>query len=104
MGTITNSESAKRWLRSTFLYVRLKKNPSHYGIAGERGIQDIEERLEEICERNIKLLTEEGLVLVDGGRLRCSEQGLAMARYYVKFGSMKTILQLQERAGLSDVV
>ncbi|PUU75011.1 Sec63 Brl domain-domain-containing protein [Tuber borchii] len=104
LGTITNSESAKRWLRSTFLYVRLKKNPSHYGIAGERGIQDIEERLEEICERNIKFLTEEGLVRVDGGRLRCSEQGLAMARYYVKFGSMKTILQLQERAGLSDVL
>ncbi|CAZ81545.1 unnamed protein product [Tuber melanosporum] len=104
LGTITNAESAKRWLRSTFLYVRLKKDPSHYGITGKGGIQDIEERLEEICERNIKLLTEEGLVLTGGGRLRCSELGLAMARYYVKFGSMKTILHLQERAGLSDVL
>ncbi|PWW77261.1 P-loop containing nucleoside triphosphate hydrolase protein [Tuber magnatum] len=104
LGTITNAESAKRWLRSTFLYVRLKKDPSHYGIIGERGIQDIEARLEEICERNIRILTEEGLVVVEGGRLRCSELGLAMARYYVKFGSMKTILSLQERAGLSDVL
>ncbi|CUS11806.1 unnamed protein product [Tuber aestivum] len=103
LGTITNAESAKRWLRSTFLYVRLKKNPSHYAITGEKGIQGIEKRLEEICERNIKLLTEEGLVMVEGGRLRCSELGLAMARYYVKFGSMKTILSLKERAGLSDV-
>ncbi|KAG0637603.1 ATP-dependent DNA helicase MER3 [Tuber brumale] len=104
LGTITNAESAKMWLRSTFLYVHLKKDPSHYGIAGERGIQDIEERLEEIIERNIRLLTEEGLVLAEGGRLRCSELGLAMARYYVKFGSMKTILRLQERACPSDVL
>lgn len=30
--TITSLEVAMRWLSSTFLYIRAKKNPRHYGL------------------------------------------------------------------------
>lgn len=30
--TITNLDVAIQWLASTFLYVRAKKNPKHYGL------------------------------------------------------------------------
>lgn len=32
MGTITDLDVAMQWLSSTFLYVRARKNPHHYGI------------------------------------------------------------------------
>ena len=33
LGTVTNIDEASRWLRYTFLYVRMLKNPLVYGIA-----------------------------------------------------------------------
>jgi ATP-dependent DNA helicase HFM1/MER3 len=32
LGTITDVSVALEWLRSTFLYIRVMKNPKHYGI------------------------------------------------------------------------
>ena len=86
------------------MYVRLKKNPGHYKIAGESVFQGIEGRLGEICGKNIHILDREGLLQSSGGRLECSEFGKAMARYYVKFGTMQKILTLRERAAVPEVV
>jgi hypothetical protein len=49
-------------------------------------------------------LDHEGLLQSNQGRLECSELGKAMARYYVKFGTMQKILTLQERAAVPEVV
>ena len=32
LGTVTNMEEAVAWLSYTFLYVRMRKNPTVYGI------------------------------------------------------------------------
>lgn len=32
LGTITGLDVAMHWLASTFLYVRARKNPHHYGL------------------------------------------------------------------------
>lgn len=97
-------ESAKSWLRSTFLYVRLNRNPTHYKLEQRGGSNDINRSLEEICEKNLNLLDESGLILTKDSGLRCSELGDAMARYYVKFGTMQTILALEEKAKVPEVV
>ncbi|KAL7272695.1 ATP-dependent DNA helicase MER3 [Rhizina undulata] len=106
LGTITNVESAKQWLKSTFLYVRLKQNPAHYKLDGQNAYQNltIDQRLEEICEKDINLLTQEGLISNNDTRLKCSEFGLSMARYYIKFATMQTILALTEKAKLSEIL
>ena len=31
LGTITDVSMSLEWLRSTFLYIRVNKNPKHYG-------------------------------------------------------------------------
>lgn len=33
LGTISNIALAKKWLRSSFLFQRIQRNPSHYAIA-----------------------------------------------------------------------
>ncbi|KAI5841329.1 Sec63 Brl domain-containing protein [Morchella snyderi] len=104
LGTITNVESAKTWLRSTFLYVRLKRNPGHYKFDQLGGPEDADRDLEDICEKNIDLLHQAGLLSKDEARLRCSELGDAMARYYIKFVTMQTILELEKKAGLPEVL
>lgn len=39
-----------------------------------------------------------------GDKIKCTEFGDAMARYYVKFETMKGLLSLEPRAKMSDIV
>ena len=103
LGTIFDLESAKRWLASTFLRVRLQKNPAHYQLKDCVDFRDESEVLQEICEKDISLLTSAQLVH-DDGRLKCTEFGDAMARCYVKFETMKTFLAMPPKAKMSEIV
>ena len=103
LGTITNASSAKRWLSGTFLYVRLKENPEHYKIDGDASGRNLEDRLELICNKVISLLQEHDLVQ-KATKLQCTEFGDAMARYYLQFETMKTLLSLPPRAKTSEIL
>lgn len=103
LGTVTDVHSAKKWLSGTFLYVRLKDNPDHYKIKGDIAGRDLEQRLEQICSKNIALLEENDLVSMTP-KMRATEFGDAMARYYVDFDTMKIIMALPAKAKLSEIV
>lgn len=103
LGTITDAYTAKKWLTGTFLYVRLKQNPDHYRLEGDSGGRDLDERLDRICNRDIELLQEHDLVTSEQ-KLRSTEFGEAMARYYVKFATMKIFMGLPPKAKVSDIV
>ncbi|KAF8254053.1 putative DEAD/DEAH box DNA helicase [Wilcoxina mikolae CBS 423.85] len=102
--TITNVETAKQWLRSTFLYVRLKKNPQFYKLEGQSQIKNSEQRLDDICEKEINLLITERMVENNGGKLSLTKFGDAMAKYYIKLGTMQSILKMAPNATLPDVL
>jgi ATP-dependent DNA helicase HFM1/MER3 len=61
LGTITNVESAKAWLRSSFLFQRIQHNPRHYAIGKERD-QTWQEKLDEMVMESIEQLKENQLV------------------------------------------
>ncbi|KAK5723529.1 ATP-dependent DNA helicase MER3 [Elasticomyces elasticus] len=103
LGTITNATSAKRWLSGTFLYVRLKENPDHYKLDGDTTGRNLDERLESICSNGIKALEDSDLVQ-SKPKLHCTEFGDAMARYYLQFETMKTILDLQPKSKISEIL
>ncbi|KAF3282660.1 Sec63 [Orbilia oligospora] len=100
LGTITDIESAKQWLRSTFLYIRMKSNPAYYNFKFE----NIESEVESIMERDIDSLSEAGFVEWQQTKLKCLEPGDAMARYYIKFRTMKNIMELKEKAKVSEIL
>ncbi|KAF2841972.1 P-loop containing nucleoside triphosphate hydrolase protein, partial [Patellaria atrata CBS 101060] len=105
LGTIRDVHSARTWLTGTFLYVRLQKNPNHYRLEGDIDVDapSLDEKLDRICSKSIKLLQEYDLVTADP-RLCSTEFGDAMARYYLQFQTMKVFLGLQPKAKLSELL
>lgn len=83
--------------------MRLKQNPDHYRLEGDSRSDSLEERVRSICVRDIQLLREADLVTSEG-TLRATEFGHSMARYYVKFETMKSILSVQSKAKVSEIV
>lgn len=105
MGTITDVNSAKLWLKSTYLWVRMKRNPSHYKIEGQTIVMDIEQKLDEICEKDVSHLQEAGMVYqAQEGKLSCTAAGTAMATYYLKLETMKRLLALGYGSKIADIV
>lgn len=61
LGTISSTKSAKNWLRGSFLYQRLQKNPNHYAIEQETG-KSWQEKLDDIVLENVRQLESTGLI------------------------------------------
>ncbi|KAF9885198.1 Sec63 [Aspergillus nanangensis] len=102
LGNVTDIDAAVRWLGGTFLFVRLRRNPTHYQLKEGAHKDDENEMLRQICEKDIKLLQECGLVSSKG--LKSTQFGDAMARYYVRFNTMKTFLALKPQSTMSQIL
>ena len=103
LGTVTNLASAKKWLSSTFLYVRLKANPGHYKLDDGTGESNLDARLENICCRDIEQLRDAELITGET-KLDTTPNGETMARLSVKFETAKVFLSLHRGATLSEIV
>ena len=102
LGNVIDLEMAARWLAGTFLFVRLRRNPTYYKLKEGASEKDEDELLRQICEKDIKLLRESGLVEMN--RLRATQFGEAMARYYIRFETMKILLALGPGAAIPEIV
>ena len=61
LGTITDVESAKAWLRNSFLFQRLQRNPKHYAI-GKDEQQTWQEHLDQMILGSVTELKTSKLV------------------------------------------
>ena len=104
LGTIYDLHTAMRWLCGTFLYVRLGQNPDHYKLDGDAVRQNLDDRIERICRKDIALLEDTQLISSLNGKIKATNFGDAMARYYVEFATMQRILQLEPHAKMSEIV
>ncbi|KAJ5570592.1 uncharacterized protein N7459_010022 [Penicillium hispanicum] len=102
LGNVTRIETAIKWLAGTFLFVRLRRNPTHYKLKEGASQEDEDELLRQICEKDIKLLQE--CRLVETEKLQSTPFGEAMARYYVRFETMKILLSLSPQATISNIM
>jgi ATP-dependent DNA helicase HFM1/MER3 len=92
LGTITDMLSAKEWLKNSFLYRRIQKNPKHYdlGLAKVGGEAMIGESWEDNMEKLVtdsvaklkrtELVTDEGL---GSGKLQSTEYGDIMSKVHI---------------------
>lgn len=103
LGTVFDRKTAKQWLASTFLNVRLQRNPSHYQFRESCQYSSKEELLDQLCEKDISSLQDANLI-TKTTRLRSTEFGDAMAKYYVSFDTMKLFTGLPPKAKLSEIV
>ncbi|KAE9373450.1 P-loop containing nucleoside triphosphate hydrolase protein [Stipitochalara longipes BDJ] len=103
LGSIKDLYAAEQWISGTFLNIRMRQNPKFYKIYGISPDGDTEKRLEEVCERDIKLLQESSLV-TRAERFSCTEYGEAMSRYMIQFDTMKLLLSIPHRAKTEQIV
>ncbi|KAI1410673.1 P-loop containing nucleoside triphosphate hydrolase protein [Hypoxylon sp. FL1857] len=103
LGTIQDVETAKKWIGGTFLSVRMRRSPSLYRLQDVRNAEDVDKRMEEWCERDVKQLQKHALV-TERAPFKCTEYGHAMSRYMVSFETMKLILSIPRGATLEKIL
>ncbi|XP_077253583.1 DNA helicase ROCK-N-ROLLERS isoform X6 [Tasmannia lanceolata] len=104
--TVSDISLAIEWLKCSYLFVRIKKNPEYYGV--KKGIprERLEKHMQEICVQNVNELSRCGMIWTDeyGFLLKPLEPGRLMAKYYLKFNTMKDIMQTPETFSLEDAL
>ncbi|XP_019061682.1 probable ATP-dependent DNA helicase HFM1 isoform X2 [Fukomys damarensis] len=103
--TITDVNIALEWIRSTLLYIRALKNPTHYGFTSGLNKDGIEAKLQELCLKNLNDLSSLDLINMDGEvNFKPTEAGRLMAWYYITFETVKKFSTISGEETLSDLV
>ncbi|CAK5277542.1 unnamed protein product [Mycena citricolor] len=108
LGTITTIRGAKEWLRGSFLFQRVRKNPAHYAL-GKGENQTWEERVDDMVTHSVDKLRETRLIAPPkegdkSGLLKSTEFGDIMSKFYIKQSTMSAILALPEKPTLREVL
>ncbi|KAG8071458.1 hypothetical protein GUJ93_ZPchr0006g46127 [Zizania palustris] len=104
--TVSDITLAIEWLKCSYLYIRIKKNPEHYGIKKEIPRELLEKQMKDICVGKIHELGEYGLIWTDedGFLLKPLEPGKLMTKFYLKFDTMKLIVKASACCSLEDLL
>lgn len=104
-GTITDVDTAHKWLRNTFLFTRVQLNPSHYHIAIPSAGADWVKCFDELVEAALTDLEANRLLSrSETQHVEATPFGTIAAKSYVKHESMKYFIELPDDATKRDVV
>ncbi|NXF03222.1 HFM1 helicase, partial [Smithornis capensis] len=103
--TVTDVTVALEWIRSTFLYIRALKNPTHYGFSSGLDKIGIEAKLQELCLKNLNDLSSFDLIRMDeANNFKPTETGRLMAWYYIAFDTVKQFFTLKGTETLNELI
>ncbi|XP_065830814.1 probable ATP-dependent DNA helicase HFM1 isoform X2 [Oscarella lobularis] len=103
--TITDVSIALEWIKSTFLFIRVQKNPRHYGLRQELSKDELEEKLQNLCLEALKSLQDINLIsMTDAFDLKPTDAGTLMARYCIAFDTMQKFTLLTGRESIRDLI
>lgn len=105
LGTIQSVKQAIDWLSSTFLYVRLTQNPSHYGFPKGVSSETLTDSLRKLCLTGVRELDSFQMIKLDpSSRVHSCEQGRIMAHCCIDFDTMKAMSELNADSTMCDVL
>ncbi|KAJ8543596.1 hypothetical protein K7X08_006119 [Anisodus acutangulus] len=94
LGTVLNAKEACKWLLYTYLYVRMVRNPTLYGLAADALKTDyaLEERRADLVHSAAILLDKNNLVKYDrkSGYFQVTDLGRIASYYYITHGTIST--------------
>ncbi|NWR63273.1 HFM1 helicase, partial [Bucorvus abyssinicus] len=103
--TVTDVAVALEWIRSTFLYIRALKNPTHYGFSSGLDKIGIEAKLQELCLKNLNELSSFDLIRMDeANNFKPTETGRLMAWYYIAFDTVKQFFAIKGTETLNELI
>ncbi|KAI8532460.1 hypothetical protein RHMOL_Rhmol11G0215900 [Rhododendron molle] len=92
LGTVQNAREACNWLSYTYLYVRMLRNPTLYGLAPDALTRDIllEERRADLIHSAATVLDKNNLVKYDrkSGYFQITDLGRIASYYYITHGTI----------------
>lgn len=105
-GTIAALPDALVWLKSTYLWVRVAKNPLHYGVASGLMPNKLEQLLQSRCLATLTELAEHGAVTIDADTyaIAPTDVGHLMSKFYLAFATMQRFNALAATAGVEQVI
>ncbi|KAF8499942.1 P-loop containing nucleoside triphosphate hydrolase protein, partial [Gautieria morchelliformis] len=105
LGTITDLNTAQEWLRNSFLFQRIQKNPGHYAL-DKTSDQTWQARLDALVESSICDLQKNDLVTGNegGDHFTSTEYGDIMSKFYIRLSTMKSILKLSNKSTIRDLL
>lgn len=93
LGTVTNIEEVKAWLKYTYLYVRMRKNPQCYGLLYKDAVNDPQliKFREDIAVKAAEALDKAHMVRFDHstGYLHATDLGRVASQYYIKYDTVE---------------
>ncbi|TRZ24597.1 hypothetical protein HGM15179_002544, partial [Zosterops borbonicus] len=103
--TVTDVSVALEWIRSTFLYIRALKNPTHYGFSSGLDKVGIEAKLQELCLKNLNDLSSFDLIRMDeANNFKPTDTGRLMAWYYIAFDTVKQFFKIKGTETLNELI
>jgi len=103
--SIRSVDASVSYLKSTFFFVRMKKNPFKYGLtSGNPKI--VEEHLMGLAKNIIKELAQYEMIYYNSmdGKVKPLDLGSDMSKYYVSFSTMKTFFEKHEHQDYKDLI
>ncbi|KAJ0542299.1 putative DNA helicase [Helianthus annuus] len=104
--TVPDITRAIEWMKCSYLYVRMKKNPQNYAIKKGLSGTHIEKHIQEVCVQKVKELSDYQMIWTDedGFVLKPLEPGRLMTKYYLKFDTMKHIMKAPLNCSIEDAL
>ncbi|XP_018491321.2 DExH-box ATP-dependent RNA helicase DExH12 [Raphanus sativus] len=94
LGTVQNAREACHWLGYTYLYIRMLRNPTLYGLAPDALAKDVvlEERRADLIHSAATILDKNNLVKYDrkSGYFQVTDLGRIASYYYITHGTIAT--------------
>ncbi|KAK3410213.1 hypothetical protein EUGRSUZ_J02227 [Eucalyptus grandis] len=99
--TVTDITRAIEWMKCSYLY-----DPGKYAIKKGITINQIEKHMQEICLQKVHELSQHQMIWTDndGFLIKPLEPGHLMTKYYLKFDTMKYIMQAPANCSLEDAL
>ncbi|EDO15624.1 hypothetical protein Kpol_489p5 [Vanderwaltozyma polyspora DSM 70294] len=104
--TIISTKTAVKWLKNTFLYVRFCRNPSRYSQIHKFKKQSSgnDFQLFQFCQMLLDELEANEIIEKICDEYCCTSFGMAMARHYIYFDSMKSFIKSRDSLGIQEVL
>ncbi|KAI0211862.1 Activating signal cointegrator 1 complex subunit 3 [Lamellibrachia satsuma] len=106
LGTVQNAKEAVNWIGYTYLYIRMLRAPTLYGVSHDQRSSDkyLEQRRSDLVHTGAMLLDKHNMVRYDkkSGSFQVTELGRIASHYYITHETMATYNQLLKQT-LSEI-
>ncbi|SOV07340.1 related to HFM1 - DNA/RNA helicase [Ustilago sp. UG-2017a] len=103
----TTEAQIKDWIRQSFMWTRLQKNPTYYLSKDEGiGLDSVEEILQHLCTKTLVALQVASLISCpeDSAEIISTEYGDIMSRFFLRYKTMLAIMSMPDNSNTKAVL